>query len=126
MPSRGLDLDRSHVKAPFDGVVAERIASPGDYLAVGAPIARLVQTDPLRLRLEVPERESVAVRAGQSVRVSVEGDTNIYRGQFAASRPPSARTIACCWSRLTCRIPAGCARDSLPARPSSSTNAKKP
>ena len=82
-----LNLDRSRVKAPFDGVVAERIASAGDYLAVGAPIARLVQTDPLRLRLEVPERESTAVRAGQSVRVSVEGDTNIYRGQLARIAP---------------------------------------
>jgi len=82
-----LHVDRSRVKAPFDGVVAERIASAGDYLAVGAPIARLVQTDPLRLRLEVPERESTAVRAGQSVRVSVEGDTNIYRGQLARIAP---------------------------------------
>jgi RND family efflux transporter MFP subunit len=82
-----LNLDRSRVKAPFDGVVAERIASAGDYLAVGAPIARLVQTDPLRLRLEIPERESTAVRAGQSVRVSVEGDTNIYRGQLARIAP---------------------------------------
>ena len=26
----------------------------GDYLAVGTPMVRLVQTDPLRLRLEVP------------------------------------------------------------------------
>lgn len=82
-----LDLDRSHVKAPFDGVVAERMAAPGDYLSVGAPIARLVQTDPLRLRLEVPERDSVAVRAGQNVRVFIEGDTNIYRGQLSRIAP---------------------------------------
>jgi RND family efflux transporter MFP subunit len=82
-----LNLERSHVKAPFDGVIAERLASAGDYLAVGTPIARLVQTDPLRLRLDVPERESIAVRVGQSVRVSVEGDTNIYRGQIQRIAP---------------------------------------
>lgn len=82
-----LNLERSRVKAPFDGVVAERIASAGDYLAVGAPIARLVQTDPLRLRLDVPERESVAVRVGQGVRVSVEGDTNVYRGELSRIAP---------------------------------------
>jgi membrane fusion protein (multidrug efflux system) len=82
-----LNLERSHVKAPFAGVIAARIASVGDYLAVGTPIARLVQTDPLRLRLEVPERESVAVRVGQPVRVSVEGDTNVYRGQLARVAP---------------------------------------
>jgi RND family efflux transporter MFP subunit len=82
-----LNLERSHVRAPFAGVVAERIASPGDYLAVGAPIVRLVQTNPLRLRLEVPERESAAVRPGQAVRVTVEGDTNVYAGELARLAP---------------------------------------
>lgn len=82
-----LNLDHSRVKAPFDGVIAERLASAGDYLAIGTPILRLVQTDPLRLRLEVPERESVAVLVGQNVRVTVEGDTNIYRGQLARIAP---------------------------------------
>ena len=82
-----LNLARSHVKAPFAGSIAERLASAGDYLAIGTPIARLVQTDPLRLRLEVPERESVAVHLGQGVRVTVEGDTNIYRGALARIAP---------------------------------------
>ena len=82
-----LNLDRSRVKAPFDGTIAERLASAGDYLAVGTPIARLVQTDLLRLRLEVPERESVVVRVRQKVRVTIEGDTNIYRGQLARIAP---------------------------------------
>ena len=53
--------------------MAQRIASTGDYVAVGAPIIRLVKTDPLRLRLDVPERQALAVRVGQKVRVSVEG-----------------------------------------------------
>jgi len=82
-----LSLDRSRVKAPFSGSVAARIAGVGNYVAVGTPIFRLVQTDPLRLRLEVPERDSTAVRVGQHVRVSVEGDTNIYTGQVARVAP---------------------------------------
>jgi len=82
-----LNLERSRVRAPFDGIIAERIASAGDYLAIGAPIVRLVQTDPLRLRLEVPERDSVTVRVGQTVRVTVEGDTNVYRGVLARTAP---------------------------------------
>lgn len=82
-----LAVNRSRVKAPFDGIVAQRLVSPGDYLAIGTPIARLVKTDPLRLQLEVPERESTAVRAGEGVRVFVEGDTNIYRGQLTRIAP---------------------------------------
>jgi len=82
-----LNLERSRVRAPFTGAVAQRVASAGDYVSVGAPIVRLVQNDPLRLRLEVPERESVAVRVGQMVRVRVEGDTNVYSGKLARVAP---------------------------------------
>jgi len=82
-----LNLDRSHVKAPFDGAVAERVADSGDYVSIGAPIIRLVKTDPLRLRLDVPERESPAVRIGQTVQLTVEGDTNIYSGTITRVSP---------------------------------------
>lgn len=82
-----LNLERSRVKAPFDGSIAQRIVTVGDYVSVGAPIVRLVKTDPLRLRLDVPERASPVVRVGQSVRVTVEGDTNVYTGQLARVAP---------------------------------------
>ena len=82
-----LNLERSRVKAPFDAAVAARIASVGNYVGIGAPIVRLVQTDPLRLRLEAPERESSAVRVGQSVRFIVEGDTNVYTDKIARIAP---------------------------------------
>lgn len=82
-----LNLERSQVKAPFDGAVAERIASVGDYVGVGAPIVRLVQTDPLRLRLQVSERDSPAVRVGQEVRITVEGDPDAHPGRIARIAP---------------------------------------
>lgn len=87
-----LNLERSRVRAPFAGAVAQRLASVGDYVAIGTPILRLIQTDPLRLRLEVPERESVAVRPGQAVRVTVDGDTNIYTGQIVRIAPALRET----------------------------------
>lgn len=82
-----LNLQRSHVTAPFDGAVAARVANAGNYVAIGSPIIRLVKTDPLRLRLDVPERESLAVRTGQTVRVTVEGSTNVYIGQISRVAP---------------------------------------
>jgi RND family efflux transporter MFP subunit len=82
-----LNLERSRVRAPFDGAVAQRLASVGDYVAIGTPILRIIQTDPLRLRLEVPERESVAVRPGQVVRLTVDGDTNSYPGRIVRMAP---------------------------------------
>jgi RND family efflux transporter MFP subunit len=75
------------IVAPFDGAVQERRASVGEYLAAGAPLATIVRMDPLRLRAEVPEREAPSVRIGQSVRVTVEGDSNVYNGRIARLSP---------------------------------------
>ena len=87
-----LDLARKRladasVRAPFDGAVQARPATIGEYLAVGAPIVQVVKTDPLRLRLEVPERECILVRTGQVTRLLIEGDTNIYSGRIARLSP---------------------------------------
>jgi RND family efflux transporter MFP subunit len=82
-----LNLERSRVKAPFDGAVAQRISGVGGYVAIGTPILRFVWTDPLRLRVDVPERESINVRVGQTVRVSLEGDTNVYNGKLSRVAP---------------------------------------
>jgi RND family efflux transporter MFP subunit len=75
------------VYAPMDGVVQEKKASTGEYLAAGAPVIDLVKMDPLRLRVDVPERESHSVRLGQSVRVTVEGDPNSYLGYIKRLSP---------------------------------------
>ncbi len=80
-------LADASVRAPFDGTVQARPASVGEYVAAGTPIVQLVKTDPLRLRLEVPERECILVRTGQVVLLLVEGDTNTYRGELARLSP---------------------------------------
>ena len=46
------------VYAPIDGIVQEKRASVGEYLAAGAPVVNIVRMDPLRLRAEVPERDA--------------------------------------------------------------------
>ncbi len=42
---------------------------------------------PLRLRLAVPEREAQAIRLDQVVRVTVEGDEQVYEGRVARVSP---------------------------------------
>ncbi|MFL6194250.1 MAG: efflux RND transporter periplasmic adaptor subunit [Thermoanaerobaculia bacterium] len=80
-------LADSAVTAPFDGMIRERMASAGDYLAAGTPVAVLVRVHPLRLRLAVPEREAVGVRVGQPVELTVEGDPGTHMGKVARISP---------------------------------------
>jgi RND family efflux transporter MFP subunit len=80
-------LKDTAVVAPLDGIVQEKRTSIGEYLAAGAPVVNIVRMDPLRLRAEIPERESHSVRSGQNVRVSVEGDENVYVGKIMRLSP---------------------------------------
>jgi RND family efflux transporter MFP subunit len=73
--------------SPFDGAVSAKQAAVGEYLVAGAPVATLVRTHPLRLRLPVPEREAVGVRVGHVVRLSVEGDATTYQGKVVRLSP---------------------------------------
>ena len=75
------------LRAPFDGAIQQRVAGLGEFLPAGTPVVTLVRTDPLRLRVEVPEREAAGIRAGQRVRLRVEGETNLVRGTLARVSP---------------------------------------
>ncbi len=81
-------LVESTLYAPFDGAVRERRASLGEYLNSGAPVATIVRLHPLRLRVEVPEREAQGIRINQQVRVMIEGDNQqSYSGRVARLSP---------------------------------------
>jgi RND family efflux transporter MFP subunit len=80
-------LADTSVRAPFDAVVQSRSANVGEYVAIGTHIVKLVKTDPLRLRLSVPERESALVRLDQAVRLFIEGDSRVYKGRIARLSP---------------------------------------
>jgi multidrug efflux pump subunit AcrA (membrane-fusion protein) len=75
------------IRAPFDGAIQVRRASPGEYMIAGTPLVTIVRTDPLRLRVEAPERESAAIRPGQKVRVWVEGNPAAHVGTISRVSP---------------------------------------
>ena len=60
------------IRAPFAGQIRERSVTPGQYLKVQTPVMIIVNVDPLRVRLKVPEKMAGWVKAGQQVTVSVE------------------------------------------------------
>lgn len=75
-------LAATQLQAPFPGGVQQRRAGVGEYVAAGAPVVTLVQITPLRLRLDVPEREAGNVRKGQEVTVRVEGEARAWPGRI--------------------------------------------
>src|SRR5262245_57651852 len=60
------------VRAPFAGVVAERLVSSGDYVTKRMKVATVVRVNPLRVVLTIPEQFVSAVASGQSVTFDVD------------------------------------------------------
>ena len=65
-------LRDTNVRAPFNGSVKERTVNVGQYVRVNTPLFTLVKIDPLRLKLEVPERMAPWIKNGQLVEVVLE------------------------------------------------------
>jgi RND family efflux transporter MFP subunit len=60
------------VRAPFAGVVSERLVSVGDYVTRGMKVVSIVRIDPLRVELTVPQQYVAAVAAGRAVTFEVD------------------------------------------------------
>src|SRR5215470_63685 len=60
------------VRAPFAGIVAQRMVSVGDYVTKGMKVAEVVRITPLRIELTVPEQFVADVKMGQPVSFSVD------------------------------------------------------
>lgn len=84
------------ILSPIDGVVQKRLVDPGEYVAVGMPVAEIVRVDPLRLRVAIPEREAHDIKEGNPVRVQVDGSDTVHEGVIARVAPaldPDSRTL---------------------------------
>jgi len=60
-------LEDHTIKAPFDGVVIERLKNPGESVRAGDPVVRLANMDKLRAWAYVPLEYAFRVKEGQVV-----------------------------------------------------------
>ncbi len=69
-------LQRTEVRAPFDGIVSDRKASAGDTAQVGKELVKVIDPSSLRFEGLVSSDAIQSVRAGQSVSFRVNGYGN--------------------------------------------------
>lgn len=81
------NLADTTLRSPLEGKVERRMANVGEFLGAGSAVVAVVRMSPLRLRVDVPEREAIGVKVGQRVRVTVEGDLTAYPGKIARISP---------------------------------------
>ena len=71
------ELRDAVIRAPFEGYVAERLVSPGQFVGLKEPIMRIVRLHPLKLTAEIPERFAPWIETGREVAVRADA----YPGQ---------------------------------------------
>lgn len=86
-----LDIDRTRIRAPIAGILNRREAEVGDYLSVGAPVAEIIENDPLKAVAQVPQHSIYRVRSGDPARVEFN-DAEIREGtvRHVSSRADTA------------------------------------
>lgn len=57
-------LDKTSIKAPFDGVIGARTVSPGDYVTAQSAVTTIDDLSRMKIEFQVPERYVAKVRAG--------------------------------------------------------------
>jgi len=74
------------LKAGLDGVVTDRVVSPGTLVQPGQVLLRVARVDPIRLQANVAERDLEEVQVGDRVRVPQPGGGTV-QGRLSAVRP---------------------------------------
>jgi len=91
-----VQIDRTEVRAPFDGIVGLTYISEGAYVTPSTRIASLQNTDSVRVDFTIPERYSANVRMGNQINFEVQGVDSLFTGEVIATEPqidPRTRTV---------------------------------
>lgn len=90
-----IEIAKTEIRAPFDGVIERRAAELGSYLQAGDPVATIVDGDPLLVTGQVTEQEVGGLRVGGPGRAQlVTGETVAGALRFiAATAEPETRTF---------------------------------
>ena len=77
-----LDLEKTRIKAPFNGRVINVFVSPGERLRLGDGIVELYDTEAIEARAQIPERFISSVRSSLRDNTVVHGAVSVQGESF--------------------------------------------
>lgn len=72
-----IDIENLTIRAPFDGVIDDRMVEVGDFADVGTPVARIVDLDPILAVGQASQRDIARLRIGDPGTVRLVGGQEI-------------------------------------------------
>jgi len=73
-----VQITKTDIRAPFDGVVGLRSVSEGEFITPTSLITTLLEDRPVKIDFTVPERFAGSVRKGEVVHFTVEGSSRVF------------------------------------------------
>jgi RND family efflux transporter MFP subunit len=70
-----IDLRNTEVRAPYAGIVVERLVEAGAYVQVGAPLIRMLGDRSLEIEADVPFKNLTGLTIGTEISISLDDGT---------------------------------------------------
>jgi membrane fusion protein (multidrug efflux system) len=91
-----VQIDKTEIRAPFDGIIGLRYISEGAYVSPATQIARLIKIQPLKIEFAIPERYAGIVKVGNELNFKIENSPENHIAKVYALEPaidPETRTM---------------------------------
>lgn len=91
-----VSIYQGRMRSPIGGIVVEKLAEVGEYANPGVPLARIVDTSTIVVKVGLPEREIAHVHEGMEVAVTILATGEEYTGTLArigVEAHPASRTF---------------------------------
>lgn len=85
-------IDKTVIRAPFDGLMGLRQISPGSYITPTTIVATIQQVNKLKVDFTVPENYSNLIKKGKTVDVDVDAGKAIKRKATIFATEPQVNT----------------------------------
>jgi len=89
-------IEKTEVRAPFDGIIGLRSVSLGTFISTQTNIAKLQSINPIKIDFSVPQKYSGILREGKSINVKLPNTGKTFIGKIYAVEPKieeNTRTI---------------------------------
>lgn len=80
-------IDKTELRAPFDGMVGLKYVSEGSYITPSTRVASLQDISPVKIDFSIPERYVNRVGPGDRITFTVQGTPGRFEGEIYAIEP---------------------------------------
>jgi len=100
-------IDRTEIRAPFDGTVGLRYVSEGSYITPATRIATLQDNGRLKIDFAIPEKYAGSIKPGDKISFTIQGSSKNFAGIVYALDPKIDMATRTLNMRAICPNPDG-------------------